>query len=271
MKLGKYILGLAIVAAGLSLTSCDQENEGAIFEGPAMANVSFAKAAVNAETEETTITIPVVVTRTYSAEAYTANIVLAEGKAENVKLKNNQVTFAAGEQSASTELEITDIQEGDHYTCVLKLSDADANTANKFDSQNHTMTIKVVRRGWIDAGTCTFMDYTFGNGETAENVPIQNAEGTNIYRIVAPYYYTYPEDDATMDNIVFTLYDDGSISMQEGDWFTLWDYGFYYDSANWGSYCNTAVHEDNLYEVNFLLKVDGAVTSTAAFMFKWDK
>ena len=119
MKLGKYILGLAIVAAGLSLTSCDQENEGAIFEGPAMANVSFAKAAVNAETEETTITIPVVVTRTYSAEAYTANIVLAEGKAENVKLKNNQVTFAAGEQSASTELEITDIQEGDTVSIVL--------------------------------------------------------------------------------------------------------------------------------------------------------
>ncbi len=39
MKLGKYILGLAVVAAGL--TSCDTDNVGAIYDHPAMPNISL--------------------------------------------------------------------------------------------------------------------------------------------------------------------------------------------------------------------------------------
>ena len=53
MKLGKYILGLALVAAGL--TSCDQDNIGAIYE-PKVANITFLAAEQSTLTQEEALT-----------------------------------------------------------------------------------------------------------------------------------------------------------------------------------------------------------------------
>ena len=72
MKLGKYILGLAVVAAGL--TSCDTDNVGAIYDHPAMPNISFTSKTINQETEDEAITIPVTITRTYSTDAYSTTV-----------------------------------------------------------------------------------------------------------------------------------------------------------------------------------------------------
>lgn len=201
MKLGKYILGLAIVAASLSLTSCDQDNEGAIFEGPALANVSFTQKAINTETEESTMTIPVVVTRNYSTEPYTATITMTDASGNNFKLQNNQVTFAAGEQKAQTAVVITDIQEGNLYTCKLQLSDADVQTANQFENQIHSMTIEVLRRAWISLGMAHYNSPEWWEEEF--DVEVKQAEGTNLYKLIGLFQAGYDISFTIEDNKVY--------------------------------------------------------------------
>ncbi|MBR6947043.1 MAG: hypothetical protein IKH53_03725, partial [Muribaculaceae bacterium] len=92
MKLGKYILGLALVAA--SLTSCDQDNIGAIYE-PKVANVSFIVAEQSATTEAESLTVPVAIGRAITNGSYTANVTISDAT-DGVTLKSNQVTFNDG-------------------------------------------------------------------------------------------------------------------------------------------------------------------------------
>ena len=268
MKLGKYILGLALIAAGL--TSCDQDNVGAIYE-PTVANISFLAPGQSTLTDQTTIEVPVAVGRAITDGTYTANVTL-EGAPANMSLKSNQVTFADGEGIAYAIVVVNGMSQGSTYVGTLKLSSADMATANPdFGEQMSSTTVEVMcDYNWVSGGTCTFVDYTFGDGEAAENVPIEHAEGSNSYRIVAPYAYVYPDDNAGLHYINFTLNGDGSISMQEGDWFNLWGYGFYYDTPSWGNYCYV-LNEGNVYDVNFLLKEGGEVSYTAEFVFEWNK
>ena len=268
MKLGKYILGLALVA--VALTSCDQDNIGAIYE-PNVANVSFINGSQSSLTDKTSIEVPVAIGRAITSGSYTATVTLSDAS-EGVSLKSDKVSFADGEGMAYATILITGMQQGTEYHATLNLSDADKQTANtNFGEQVTSTKVSVMcDYNWVPAGTCTFVDYTFGDGVVGEDIEIQNGEGSNVYRIMAPYYYTYPEDGATKDNITFTLNSDGSISMKEGDWFNLWGYGFYYDTPSWGNYCYV-LQEGNVYDVNFLLKVGGEVTYTAEFVFEWDR
>ncbi len=267
MKLGKYILGLALVAAGL--TSCDQENVGAIYE-PTQANISFINESQSKLTDQTSIEVPVAIGRATTNGEYTVNVALSDAS-EGVSLKSNQVTFANGEGMAYATVVITGMQQGNEYKGTLTLTGVESTANTEFGTQITSTTITVMcDYNWISGGTCDFIDYTFGDGVVGEGVAIQNAEGTNIYRLVSPYVTTYPDDGAPAHNITFTLNGDGSISMQEGDWFDLWGYGFYYDTASWGNYCFTR-NQGDLYDVNFLLKEGGEVAYTAEFMFEWHK
>jgi len=74
MKLTKYILGLALMAGAATLTSCDQENEGAIYEDSVYQNVSFLTSSTSTSTDQTEALIPVDLSRTMVGEAYTANL-----------------------------------------------------------------------------------------------------------------------------------------------------------------------------------------------------
>ena len=118
MKLGKYILGLALVAAGL--TSCDQDNIGAIYE-PKAANISFLAAEQNTLTQEETLTVPVAIGRATTNGTYTANVTMTDAS-EGVSLKSQQVTFADGEGMAYAIVEFTNMQKGIEYSCSLELS-----------------------------------------------------------------------------------------------------------------------------------------------------
>lgn len=273
MKLGKYILGLALVAAGL--TSCNQENEGPIYEGPAMPNISFVKSAINAETEDNSIVVPVQLSRTYSKDAYTTTVTMTDAT-ESIKLSSNQVSFAAGEETTTIYVEATDLDWGDVETCKLKLGEADVNTANPFDEPNHVVTINVKKPRLLNAGTCTFTDYTWGDAEgnpvTAYDVPIINIEGSDRYRIVSPLYYAYKdiEDGADMSNFEFHLLEDGGAKVDNGTPLNFWGYLAYFDSTNYGGYCYVG-NDGNTYDVNFLLLQGSSLYTGGHFVFVWDK
>ena len=70
MKITKYFFGLALLAA--AATSCNSDNEGAIYQSSA-ANITFEqKEMAQVTTPEESITIPVRVIRGNKAEAATA-------------------------------------------------------------------------------------------------------------------------------------------------------------------------------------------------------
>ena len=276
MKLGKYILGLALIAAGL--TSCDQENEGPIYEGSAMPNISFVSRAFNAETEDNSIVVPVQLSRTYSTDAYPTTVTMTDAT-ENIKLTSNQVVFAAGEETATIYVEVTDLDWGDLESCKLNLGEADVNSANPFDNPIHVATVSVKKPRLLDAGTCTFTDYTWGDDDgnpmTAYEVPIINIEGSDRYRIISPLYYVYKDDPTygpTVDtsNFEFHLLDDGGAKVDNGTPLNYWGYLAYFDSTNYGGYCFVG-NDGNTYDVNFLLLAGSSLYTGGHFVFVWDK
>ena len=180
MKLGKYILGLALVAAGL--TSCDQDNIGAIYE-PKAANISFLAAEQNTLTQEETLTVPVAIGRATTNGTYTANVTMTDAS-EGVSLKSQQVTFADGEGMAYAIVEFTNMQKGIEYSCSLELSAADAATANTDFGEQVTKTDIYVMcdYNWINLGNGFYSSPEWWEEEFY--VPIQHAEGTNIYRMI---------------------------------------------------------------------------------------
>ena len=208
MKLGKYILGLALIAVGM--TSCDTDNIGTIYDGPAMTNISFTTAKVDTETEESVLEIPVVITRNYSQEPETVNISMTDVSGSNVQLRDNQLVFAAGEQKVTTFVVISDITEGNTYTCSLHLSPENVATANKFESQIHDMSISVLCRKWNSLG--------LGHYDSPEwweedfDVEIKQAEGTNLYKIIGLFEEGY--------DIKFEITDDNEVYVEkQASWY----------------------------------------------------
>ena len=150
MKLGKYILGLALIAA--AFTSCDTENKGAIYE-PTVANVSFITAEQSTTTEAESLTVPVAIGRAITNGSYTANVTISDAT-DGVTLKSNQVTFNDGEGMAYAIVEIANMQKGKMYSCTLSLSEQDAATANtEFGKQVTSTKVNVMcDYNWINLG-----------------------------------------------------------------------------------------------------------------------
>lgn len=201
MKLGKYILGLALIAVGL--TSCDQDNVAAIYE-PTMANISFMNAESSTVTKDFSVTIPVALSRAITNGDYTANVTLTDAPA-NVSLKSQQVTFANGEGIAYAYVEFKDMEPGETYTCTVNLSAADAQTANtEFGEQLTKSTVSV---------QCDFNWEELGNGfysspewwEEEFYVPVIHAKGTNIYRMIGLFQDGY--------DIQFTINADNTVTV----------------------------------------------------------
>ena len=274
MKLGKYILGLALVAAGL--TSCDQENVGAVYDSPAMPNMTFLTNSVYGETEGETLTLPVVVKRTYSVDPYTTTVTMTSNT-DKVKLRTNQISFGSKEEYDTLYVDATNLDWGDECVCTLKLAAADIESASEFAEPIHEVTVTMKKPALLPAGTCTFIDYTWGDADgnpvSVENVPIINVEGTNKYRIISPLYYCYYglEPDPDTSYFQFNLLSDGTVTVDDGlnlDW---WGYVGYYNAASYGAYCYVE-RDGNQYTVNELLLYGGSSLYTGGmFVFIWDK
>ena len=125
------------------------------------------------------------------------------------------------------------------------------------------------KNAWESAGTCTFIDYTWGGGASADNIPIQKrVDAPNQYRIKDPLCAVYGTANGT--NFEFELNDDGSISVPEGYWtFKYWNYQCYYDSTDYGPYCYIE-QDGNTYRVHHLL-TDGSSLSLGSFEFIWNR
>lgn len=166
MKINKYILGLAVVVLG-GFTSCNTDVEGEYYK-TGLDNVSFdvASQSLSVTVDESTVTIPVKVTRGNVASAYTAKYT-AQATAEGIFSDdcNGTINFEAGQGTAVINVKAANLEKEVAYTYTLTLSDADVATADTItNTQIAKTTITVQREGdwtewkkWNSAGTGKFI------------------------------------------------------------------------------------------------------------------
>lgn len=186
------------------------------------------------------------------------------------------IEFAAGSADATLTIDITKMELETVYDLLISVSSDYyyAYSATSNVSAQRSFHLQALKQKWNDAGTCTFYDDCFyASMQAAENVKIQQHEGTNDYRIVAPYAAIDPEDWAPV-NIIFTV-EKNEISFATGisDIWPGSGYSFYWDPKGYSSYCYTDDFEKNAdgsigIGVNFLIAV--GTTPTYLGWFGWD-
>ena len=243
---------------------------------PAGQHISFESASYEGVSNYYDCSVWVTLTRRVSQGEYRATVSLVDAP-DNVNVGDGYAIFKDGELTTQVEVYSHHIQPFDDFSVVLKLSSADIATAIPGQPQitSTTITFKGAMAGeWEDAGTCTFTDYTWDDGYTANNVPIMKKRGTdNTYCIISPLSYVYPAgysngqgDDS---NWVFELNNDGSISVPDGESLNYWGYYAFYTSA-YPNYCYVE-QSGNTYDVHFLLKVGSDLYGGGRFVFTWDR
>ena len=181
MRINKKIFGLAIVAAAL-FTSCNKDNEGAIYKSQTNAGLSFTAATL------TTVEVPasnpvfdVEIVRGNTAEAATGtiNASLKAGNNEVSGVTVSSYSFAAGENRTTVKVDIPPLEVGVAGTLTLTLADADASVG-----AITATTLKCSKAyEWVSLGKGTFQDNFFGMESTPE---IMKAQGFDRYRVMAP-------------------------------------------------------------------------------------
>lgn len=280
MKITKYFFGLALLAA--TATSCNSDNEGAIYQSSA-ANITFEqKEMAQVTTPEESITIPVRVIRGNKAEAATATYTTQANK-DGIFTDdcNGTVNFAPGQSVAIINVTANHMVVGETYKYTITLSDATIALADKnLDNVVPSTSVNIFcDYEWVEAGTCTFIDYTFSedeeNGSKGENVPIIHGKGSNIYRIVAPFTKIddYGDADsqayfANVKYIEFTLNEDGSAkAVKTGQ--PLGAYKIAY-LDQYPDFCYF-LNEGNEFVISFFVQDGTSLYTGGLFEFIWDE
>jgi len=276
MKISKYLLGFALMS--LALTSCNQDNEGAIYES-ANSNVSWELDEIETTTAENDIVVPVMITRNtkngaltvhYTVEASDADVLSDDG--------NGQVTFADGEATAFVNVKASNMEKGSTYTYTMTLDDgAVVDVDENLGGVNQEITVTIVSDyTWIDAGTAHFIDHTESDGGECDVQVLMAKESTDplIFRLHEPYQTLFDGDPdakvfANDGDFEFTLKPNGDpVALKTG---TLIEgyYVFYYDPINWSNYCYFE-REGNHYYCGGLLLDAGSPKYVAGFEFIYD-
>lgn len=258
MKISKYLLGFALL--GLALTSCDTDNEGAIYKASDV-NVSFENEDLaTVTTDKSSITVPVRIIRGDKTGAFTASYT-TKASAEGIFSDdcNGSVTFADGEAVKIINVTASNMVVGNKYSYEIILSDATMAHADTVTNSAIASTKVNIMcdYNWVDAGTATFTDYTWGDEDgnpVSGEVKMVQAEGTTIYRLIAPVATVYEgiESGGDTSNFEFTVDANKDITFPDGIYLNFWGYKMYYDSATYGAYCFVE-REGNTYGINFLL------------------
>lgn len=203
MKLKNYFLGLSVAVMGL-LTSCNQDNEGPVYEGATM-GVTFA---INSQSVSFPATgyegFDVEVIRAVSDEAATIplNASMSDGSVvpSEIQVPAN-VNFEAGEFTATVHITVGDITPGENYRLVLSLGEETAPVDAVLQK-----TITIYRDyTYSSIGTGTFDSYFFGyDANTPQSFPVevmQADQNSSLYKAIAVYEEGY--------DIVFQVGADG--------------------------------------------------------------
>lgn len=283
MKINKIFFGLTIAAMAL-FTSCNVDNEGEMYSIGNGQCVAFTNTSLGSV--EVPVNSPVYkigITRGNSNGDFTGKVgkitSVVDGDTVDYQSVCNvsDFTFANGVNQAEISVDVTLLPMGKILDLTLEYNDT-INLSPTYHTGTNKVNVKINKAySWVSAGTCTFTDYTFAeNGATAQNVAVEHAEATNLYRVIKPWIAVYgpaPDGFASDTGFQFTVGSDGAISLvasggvvAEADQYTFcWVEKYVPD------YCFTK-QEGNTYYFEMLGLVDGDGYYTGfAFEFTWNK
>ena len=191
----KYIKSLFSILMLLSLcvfTSCEQENEGAIYDANNQGlSFTFNTFEFSAPANNPVISVPVY--RAVANDAYTASITVAT-EAPGVTAPSS-VSFAAGEQETTIDINLgSELGVGVIATITITLNDADASVGGVAETEISAYKEYVFE----SLGMGTFQD-NWALGGTY-SVEIQKAQGFDRYRVIDPYKEGLTNDDGAWEN-----------------------------------------------------------------------
>lgn len=192
MKKTKYLFGLVIAAMAM-LTSCDKDNEGAIYKSET-AGLSFTSTALNAVTvlpNEPVFEVEIVRGNSSADATGKINVEASINKTPFEGVTVTDYSFKAGESKTTVKVDVSPLEIGDVLSLTLSIADENSVAIGG----NASTSLKVNKAyNWVSLGTGTFMD-NFCIGEIAYNVEIQKAEGFNRWRVINPYAESMVNDD----------------------------------------------------------------------------
>lgn len=276
MKINKLFAIGALLATGLAFTACsddDWSGPGEVSDGAYLYSDATSFSFLPEDEQSFTIHVG----RTQGAAAKAGTVSLSGDN--DAFVVPEEVNFAAGETKqdvkitfnipAGTTQTLRVALAGDSVRNIVYGNDTLATSGQSTVYGNDTLTIRVTRDyNWKPAGSGTFTDNTFGVGQTT--VVVQHADGTNIYRLVSPYYTLSSDDFASKEHVQFTLAEDGTVGFRDGiyDIFGTSGYEMYYDNGNYPGYCNVS-NEDGTLTWNFLILQGTSLYTGGNFIFEW--
>ena len=191
----KYIKSLFSILMVLSLcvfTSCEQENEGTLYNANNQGlSFTFNAFEFSAPANNPVISVPVY--RAVANDAYTASITVAT-EAPGVTAPSS-VSFAAGEQETTIDINLgSELGVGVIATITITLNDADASVGGVAETEISAYKEYVFE----SLGMGTFQD-NWALGGTY-SVEIQKAQGFDRYRVIDPYKEGLTNDDGEWEN-----------------------------------------------------------------------
>ena len=194
MKLNKVLFGLTVVAAAL-FSSCNKDNEGAIYSNQGNAGVSFtASTLTTVEVPASNPVFDVEIVRGNTVGAATGNLT-ATLKAGDEVIPGATVSafnFADGQNSTTVSVNIAPLAVGVAGTITLTIDDADASIGGV-----KSATMKVSKAyEWTKLGVGQYIDNWLGYSSEVE---IYKAEGFDRYRVIAPYAEYVTSEQAVAD------------------------------------------------------------------------
>ena len=181
MKLNKVLFGLTVVVAAL-FTSCNKDNEGAVYSNQSNAGVSFTASTLSTvEVPASNPVFDVEIVRGNTVGAATGSLTasLVADKVEVPGVTVSSYSFADGQNSTTVSVNIAPLEVGVAGSLTLTIADADASIGGV-----KATTIKVSKAyEWKSLGKGEFYDNFFGMTSQPE---ILKAEGFDRYRVIEP-------------------------------------------------------------------------------------
>lgn len=265
-----YLLGIAVILTG-AFTACveDELIREASPEDTAKGTQAYfsennKRSMSFLPTDETTFSVEI--GRRNSTKAYELPLQITDE--EGVFVVDTVVNFKAGENLKNIEVDFSAMTLGMEADLVISLEPEDATIYG-----NSSLTISVLRDyKWLDKGTVDFFEQDFGlEGGT---VAIQQAEGTNLFRLKDLYNVLDDSDDPVPAGYHLKFYLD-----PDNNWAALnflpgfqnlgTGYEVYYDIAGgFAAYCSFT-SKDNVYSANYLLTPNRQNLYLGGFSFVW--
>jgi len=181
MRINKILFGFAIVVAAL-FTSCNKDNEGAIYNNQGCAGLSFTAStlsSVEVPASNPVFDVEIVRGNTVGAASGNLTATLKVGDKELPGVTVSGYNFADGQNSTTVSVNISPLEVGVVGSLTLTIADADASVGA---IKSATMNVSKAYE-WESLGKGAFVDNFFGFVSEPE---IMKAKGYERYRVMAP-------------------------------------------------------------------------------------